>query len=262
MTRIMKAIGLRVAVAAALGIAFARAGEDGRTTPGDLAGKNVGVVISTPNDVAAKQGIQGVRITYYPDFDSLLKALGHGSVDAAVHFEPILAAVVAADPSFVMMDTNLRDDDYGMAVSPGARDLGDEAEAAVDAMRKDGTLAVLRAKWVDGPDGGKRLPDLEAADDAEALRFGVAETGAPMVYADAEGKLTGLEIELARRIANTMGKRLELVVIPQADLLDAVADGRVDIAASALPVSRNRSQKVRFCDSYYRGGVTAMTKNR
>ena len=75
---------------------------------------------------------------------------------------------------------------------------------------------------------------VSADDDRASLRFGVSAGGAPMAFFD-HGVLRGLEVDLARALADAMNAQLRLQEMPQPRLIDALRGGRIDLVLSTLP---------------------------
>ncbi len=73
-----------------------------------------------------------------------------------------------------------------------------------------------------------------ADEDRASLRFGVSAGGAPMAFFD-HGVLRGLEVDLARNLADAMKAQLRLQEMPQPRLIDALRGGRIDLVLSTLP---------------------------
>ncbi|HET8552114.1 MAG TPA: membrane-bound lytic murein transglycosylase MltF [Gammaproteobacteria bacterium] len=62
---------------------------------------------------------------------------------------------------------------------------------------------------------------------------------------------TGFEYDLAKLFADSLGVRLEIYApLSLRNVLDAVGDGRADIAAAGLSVTRTREQRLRFGPPY------------
>jgi len=73
-----------------------------------------------------------------------------------------------------------------------------------------------------------------ADDDTASLRIGISASGAPMAYFE-NGVLRGLELDLARILADAMGRQLLIQEMPQPRLIDALRGGRIDLVLSTLP---------------------------
>ena len=68
----------------------------------------------------------------------------------------------------------------------------------------------------------------------QPLRVAVLENSPPMSFRDADGRLTGFSVEIARALCEEMRVRCEFQVTLLGQLLDALAGGEFDIAAVSL----------------------------
>lgn len=92
-----------------------------------------------------------------------------------------------------------------------------------------------------------------------ALRVGTDATFPPMEFVE-NGKRTGFDIELVEAIAKAMGKQVEWVDIDFKGLIPGLMSRRFDMAVSAIYITDERKKVVDFTNSYYAGGLVAMTK--
>ena len=90
------------------------------------------------------------------------------------------------------------------------------------------------------------------ATEGKALRVGVIGNSPPMSYVDERGRLTGLNIDLAVALCETINARCELVQVPLHGVIELLADNELDFAAVSLLVTPERSKKVLFTKPYYR----------
>ncbi|MBK5204789.1 MAG: transporter substrate-binding domain-containing protein [Polaromonas sp.] len=91
------------------------------------------------------------------------------------------------------------------------------------------------------------------------LRVGTDATFPPMEFVEND-KRTGFDIELVEAVAKTIGKRVEWVDIDFKGLIPGLMSKRFDLAVSAIYITDERKKVVDFTDSYYAGGLVAMTK--
>lgn len=95
-----------------------------------------------------------------------------------------------------------------------------------------------------------------------ALRVGV-KYAPPFVLEDERGGWTGLGVELWEAVAACLGARQSYVEYPTVDeLLDAVAQGEVDVAVSALSLSSQRERRVDFTHAFHVGSLGALVPHR
>jgi polar amino acid transport system substrate-binding protein len=83
------------------------------------------------------------------------------------------------------------------------------------------------------------------------LRVGMSGDYPPLNAKTSDGYLIGFEADLAAALAAILRVELVLVEMPLGDLLDAVADGKVDVAISGLTMTPLRNLDVAFAGPYY-----------
>lgn len=91
----------------------------------------------------------------------------------------------------------------------------------------------------------------------------VKDNSPPLGFKDETGKLQGLEIDLAQRLAaDLMGKAdaVKLQPIMNRDRLSAVYNHQVDIAIARVTATEARSRLVSFSVPYYYDGTVLITK--
>ncbi len=85
----------------------------------------------------------------------------------------------------------------------------------------------------------------------------------PLGFRNAAGKLQGLEIELAQRLAqDLLGKQdaLRLQPVANRDRLAVVLEGKVDLTIASVTATESRSRLVNFSSPYYFDGTALITK--
>ncbi len=80
---------------------------------------------------------------------------------------------------------------------------------------------------------------------AKALKVGVA-LNPPWVIKKADGTYAGNDVDLVNALAQDLGVKPNFVEMPFADLIDAVARGDVDLAASGIAITPERARSVAF----------------
>jgi polar amino acid transport system substrate-binding protein len=85
----------------------------------------------------------------------------------------------------------------------------------------------------------------------------------PLGFRERGGNLQGLEIDIARKLAEELFKNpdaVELLPVINQDRLKVVINGSVDIAISRVTITPNRSRVVEFSQAYYADGTGLVTK--
>src|SRR5471032_3396586 len=93
----------------------------------------------------------------------------------------------------------------------------------------------------------------EALDDiqrAGRIRVAIA-VGTPLFsFTDANGQLTGSDVETARRLAEGLGVRLEVVPVSNAARIQTLQSGQVDIVVADLSITPERQKTIDFSPPY------------
>ncbi|MEW6270732.1 MAG: transporter substrate-binding domain-containing protein [Thermodesulfobacteriota bacterium] len=102
-----------------------------------------------------------------------------------------------------------------------------------------------------GADGAPKPP-------AE-LRVGVATNYPPVIFEE-NGKVVGVEADLARKLGEELPTRITFVQLEWDELWPALRDKKVDVVMSGVSVTERRSNLVAFTDPYLRVGQMALIR--
>ncbi|MBQ7220110.1 MAG: transporter substrate-binding domain-containing protein [Synergistaceae bacterium] len=173
-----------------------------------------------------------VSRVFYDSLTALVMALNAGEVDEIALPQDVgeyvmnandgfkLAAIVRTMPSYLAIGFR-KDDD------PALRNKFNEALLA---MKADGTLAILRAKYIDEPGLDEPLPvKFEAYENVDA-KIKVAVTGdlPPIDFIAADGTPAGFNTAVLAEIGKRLKINIELVNIESGARAAALASGRAD----------------------------------
>ena len=93
------------------------------------------------------------------------------------------------------------------------------------------------------------------------LRVGVSTNAPPMVF-EKDGKIMGLEADLAREFADYLGRPLEFVQVDWESQIRALNEGETDIIMSSMTITEERKLRVAFTNPYFEGGLMAMAREK
>jgi len=102
-------------------------------------------------------------------------------------------------------------------------------------------------------------PEARPAPSQPALRVGMAPNYPPIVFKE-EGRLSGLEAELARGLEGELGRRIELVELDWEGLIPALEAGQIDVIMSGMSITEERARRVRFVESYLQVGQMSIIR--
>jgi ABC-type amino acid transport substrate-binding protein len=85
----------------------------------------------------------------------------------------------------------------------------------------------------------------EQTDSGQAVRVGVYVS--PPFVTETDGKFSGMAFELWEALAGTLGLQSKYEVYPTVgDLVEATADGKVDVALTNLTITKGRAERIDF----------------
>ena len=73
----------------------------------------------------------------------------------------------------------------------------------------------------------------------------------PLNRTDKDGKVVGLEVDLARLIDGAMGVKTRFWTMPFAELLPALEAGKVDMVISGMTITPLRNSKAAFAGTCF-----------
>lgn len=109
--------------------------------------------------------------------------------------------------------------------------------------------------------GGSSSPATDRILARGEIRVGMSGNQPPFNMLNHEGELIGLDVDLARALARTLGVEAKLVTMPFKDLLPSLEKGEVDIVLSGLTMTPERNLKVAFAGPYFISGKAALSKS-
>jgi len=103
-------------------------------------------------------------------------------------------------------------------------------------------------------------PVLERIMKKGELVVGTAGSMPPLNMTTKDGKIIGLEADLAGYIADAMDVKLKLQAMSFSELLPALESGKVDMILSGMTITPRRNLKVAFVGPYFVTGKAFLTK--
>jgi polar amino acid transport system substrate-binding protein len=128
-------------------------------------------------------------------------------------------------------------------------------------LKRVTVLAALAIAMVAPTAFADKSPVLDRVIDFKVLKVGMSGNQPPMNTNSRSGTLIGYEVDLARALAGAMGARLEIVTMPFGDLLEALADDKVDMVMSGMAITAERSRNFSFVGPYMMSGKSILTKS-
>lgn len=147
------------------------------------------------------------------------------------------------------IDIALTDEEYAFGVRKDDPELLASVNEFIANIKEDGTLDEIMNKYF-----GEGTPEgvvsaKENADNDQLIVVTNAEF-APFEYIDG-GVFYGIDMEIAKLLADYLGKELVIKNIDFDAVCLTVGEGLADIAMAGLTINEKRMQSVTFSESYY-----------
>jgi polar amino acid transport system substrate-binding protein len=231
------------------------------TTIEQLGGKEFAVPTGTVADKLVLSKIPDARFQYFNSVLDAAMAVKTGKADAAAYDEPILRNIAGKNPGLVVLPTPLTVDEYGFAVRLGDVTLKDAIDGIVQEARDDGSYQQMLDRWLPKQGSPGAMPNISAEDSsAGVLLLGTAPVTEPFSFVDGTQAVVGFDIELARRVAARLHKRLQIVQMDFGALIPALISGKVDLIGACITITEERKKAVLFSAPYYTGGISALVR--
>ena len=152
-----------------------------------------------------------------------------------------------------VVDVKLTDEEYAFVAKKGNTQLVNDFNAFLAEIKSNGTFDVLVSKYFEGT-GTKVGYDVTTTDVANTDSNLVVVTNCPFEpfeYIGDDGKIYGLDIEIAAAYAQSKGLTLVIKNIGFDDIFTQVDAGYADIGMAGITVSEDRAAIYDFTDTYF-----------
>ena len=118
------------------------------------------------------------------------------------------------------------------------------------------TLAILALVAIVGcSDRSAQSVDPRIADTSRPLVFLTYPTEPPCSYTNEAGAIIGTDVDLARRIAAKMGRKLVVESVKFSEIIPRLRAGTADFGIATIIITEARSRDVDFSEPYATGGA-------
>lgn len=125
-----------------------------------------------------------------------------------------------------------------------------------------GSTTIAIATWAIAPNAVAR--ELSKIESKGELKVAVKNNVRPLGFTDRQGELVGLEIDIARKLAEELlgdEKAVELLPVSNQERLQVILDDEVDLAIARVAVTTPRARIVSFSPYYYLDGTSIVTNS-
>ena len=223
-----------------------------------LAGKRVGVVIGSIQDMAVTKFASDAEILRLTSVADVLAALESGKIDVATEenlsiiFNKELAAKVDT------VNAGLPPSPIGACFRLGNTELQQDFNSFIADIRRDGTYEKIYDRWRNATDpSAMEIPQQQGT--GRTLRVASYPAMPPFNFINS-GKQSGLEIDILTEWANRRNWKLEYLTTDFAAQIPAVQTGKADMAMGAISITEERQKQVLFSDGYIESHIMFLVR--
>lgn len=215
----------------------------------DLKGKKIGVQIQTTGDIYATD-IENADVKRFNKGKDAVAALREGEIDAVILDDGPARLFVEEFKDIRILDESYEEEEYGIAVKKGNKELLDKINTALDKIKEDGTLEAIFQNWI--YEDGKESAYQRKVEESEVNDKLIMVTNAefPPYESEENGEFRGIDIDIMTAICDELNMKLEIQNIAFDSLISAVDRGIADVGVAAISITDDRSKQVDFSESY------------
>ena len=211
--------------------------------------------------------ITSQQTTYYNNLNSMQMGLTSGSIDTIRTYGSVANYMTGRNSELAIKDSQTVKlvDNFSCAMREGDTELKSEFDAAINSMKKDGTLNNLVEKFIKNLKPNEEPPAVAMPQiaGADTIKVGVTGDLPPLDLILADGTPAGFNTAVLAEISQRIGKNIELVTIESNARAAALTSETVDVifwtvtpeGESPLPANSDTPAGVALTQSYYQDVV-------
>jgi len=220
----------------------------------------IGIMTGSTAGPMAKERFPAATVQSFDDMLDAIAALKAGQVDVAMTAYPQALQVAKTNPDLAMIPERLDHEPTAAAIRKGNGGLLSQVNALVAKLTADGTLADMEKRWFKADLDPYVEADIAVPKSGVPLRVGVAATREPASFVDKNGRVTGFDGEMARRIAAYLNRPIEFTDMKFMALIPALQSGKIDIIVTGMSATDERRKAVDVSDQYFSNSLMLLAR--
>jgi len=212
-------------------------------------GKTFAVPTGTVCDQFVLKRFPDAKMDYYNSALDCALAVQGGKADAGAYDLPVLKNIAARNEGLKVLSELIEGDRYGFGFQKGDTALKQAVDGVLAELKSNGIYNDMMKRWFPDKGAPAPMPDIPLAGTNGVLRFGTAAVTEPMAFIDASRKVVGFDVEFAARVAQKLGKRLEITDMEFGAMLPALIAGKVDMIGAGLSITEERAKRILYSES-------------
>ncbi len=227
----------------------------------DIKDKTIGVLLGSVHDRYAKKNYHTARLFEYQTVSDMTLALVTGKIDVALFSDASMREILQKYDQIGILQKGIFTNELGTGFNKENSELRNQFNTFLREIKSNGIMDDMIERWV--KKGITEMPSIEVSNKNGILKVGIDKTmGMPYALVE-NGELIGMDVELAKRFAASLGKEFVPVDLIFASMLASLRTGKIDMAACAMTITEERKKEINFSDPYFITGssIMALKKN-
>jgi polar amino acid transport system substrate-binding protein len=220
----------------------------------------IGVMTGTTGESLAKARFPKADIKSFDDVMDAIVAMKSGQLEGVVTSYTTAFQVGKKNPEFGALAEPLGLEDTSVGFSKSEQKLKAAVNQIISELKSDGTLASMKKRWMKDDLSPYEEPDIVVPAEGTPLRIGVSATREPFNFMDKDGRVTGYDGELARRIASKLHRPIEFSNMKFMALIPAMQTGKLDMIIAGMTATKEREKFVAFSMPYFDNAQILMVR--
>ncbi|MBS1169975.1 MAG: amino acid transporter rane protein, family / amino acid transporter substrate-binding [Burkholderiaceae bacterium] len=226
-------------------------GERVITVLDDAHDKRIGVMTGAIGEEIAKTRFPKAEVKSFDDIMDGVAAIKSGQIDAIITALPTAINIAKRNPELQMLSERIGNEDTAVAIRKGDDQLLSDVNRVIAELERDGTLASMQQRWLKTDLSPYEEVNIAVPNGGKPIKVGVSATREPLSFVDRDGRVTGLDGELARRIGASLQRPVEFHDMKFMALIPALQSGKVDLIISGMNATTERKKSVNFSQAYF-----------
>jgi polar amino acid transport system substrate-binding protein len=211
-----------------------------------LAGKVIGVQLSTTGDTIASDKVNAKSVERFTHYVDAITALKQKKIDCIIMDRDTATEMLADNSDLTQIDVGFDPEQYAIAVNKGDAELLAAINSVITEMKADGSLA---ASFEAHKGSAGSPPQIDTGAAGGILLVGT-ESGFPPYEYISGGQVAGVDADIMARVAKKLNMELKIEDMPFDSLITALTTGKINAIAAGMTINDERKVNVDFSAPY------------
>jgi len=223
----------------------------------DIANARIGVLMGSIHDAYAIKAFPKAEVMQYQNLSDMILAVINDKVDAAFMDQSGIKDVFKKNRELGLLAANIFTVPIAAGFNKERTDLREQFNAFLKTIKDNGVYQEMYDRWM--VKGLEEMPEIPISVKNGTLNVGVVnDLGLPSSVIR-DGKLIGIEIEVARRFAAYIEKEFVPVELQFGSLIASISTKKIDIITASMMITEERKKSIGFSDPYNESGASVFS---